>query len=56
MAQIVAAMASVHSPLLTSAPHMADEAAWKKINHGFDTLRETLTASGADTLVVNDGG
>jgi aromatic ring-opening dioxygenase catalytic subunit (LigB family) len=52
MAQIVAAMASVHSPLLTSAPHMADEASWKKIHRGFDTLRETLTASGADTLVV----
>jgi aromatic ring-opening dioxygenase catalytic subunit (LigB family) len=52
MAQIVAAMASVHSPLLTSAPHMADEATWQKIHRGFDTLRETLTSSGADTLVV----
>src|SRR5262249_57559177 len=52
MAQIVAAMASVHVPLLTSAPHMADEAMWEKIHGGFNTLRETLTASGADTVVV----
>jgi aromatic ring-opening dioxygenase catalytic subunit (LigB family) len=52
MAQIVAAMASVHVPLLTSAPHMADQAMWEKIHGGFNTLRETLTASGADTVVV----
>lgn len=52
MAQIVAAMASVHVPLLTSAPQMADSTMWEKIHHGFDTLRDTLTASGADTLVV----
>src|SRR5690349_5879344 len=52
MAQIVAAMASVHVPLLTSAPHMADQAMWEKIHGGFNTLRETLRASGADTLVV----
>jgi aromatic ring-opening dioxygenase catalytic subunit (LigB family) len=52
MAQIVAAMASVHVPLLTSAPHLADQAMWDKIHHGFDTLRSTLTDSGADTLVV----
>src|SRR5712691_8759516 len=52
MAQIVAAMASVHVPLLTSAPQMADSTMWEKIHRGFDTLRGTLTASGADTLVV----
>lgn len=52
MAEIVAAMASVHSPLLTSAPHMADEAMWAKIHRGFNTLRDTLVASGADTVVV----
>lgn len=52
MAQLVAAMASVHVPLLTSAPHMASEAMWEKIHAGFNSLRETLTASGADTLVV----
>lgn len=52
MAQIVAAMSSVHVPLLTSAPHMADQPMWEKIHQGFNSLRETLTASGADTLVV----
>ncbi len=52
MAQIVAAMASVHAPSLTSAPQMIDQAMWEKIHRGFDTLRGTLTASGADTLVV----
>jgi aromatic ring-opening dioxygenase catalytic subunit (LigB family) len=52
MAQIVAAMASVHVPLLTSAPHMLDQKAWDKVHQGFDSLRETLTTSGADTLVV----
>src|SRR5713101_2194188 len=52
MAQIVAAMASVHVPLLTSAPQMIDQAMWEKIHRGFDTLRGTLTASGADTIVV----
>jgi aromatic ring-opening dioxygenase catalytic subunit (LigB family) len=31
---------------------MADQATWDKINGGFDTLRKTLTSSGADTLVV----
>lgn len=52
MTTIVAAMASVHSPLLTSAPHMADQAMWEKIHRGFATLRNTLTCAGADTLVV----
>jgi aromatic ring-opening dioxygenase catalytic subunit (LigB family) len=52
MAQIVAAMASVHVPLLTSAPQMIDQTMWEKIHRGFDTLRGTLTASGADTVVV----
>ncbi|MGE0820514.1 MAG: hypothetical protein AB7G75_14320 [Candidatus Binatia bacterium] len=52
MAQIVAAMASVHSPLLTMAPHMADQPTWDKINNGFATLRKSITDTGADTLVV----
>jgi len=52
MAQIVAAMSAVHTPLLTYMPHMADEAMWAKINRGFATLQDTLKASGADTLVV----
>jgi hypothetical protein len=42
MAQIVAAMASVHVPLLTSAPQMIDQTMWQKIHKGFDTLRDTL--------------
>ena len=52
MAQIVAAMAAIHNPLFLSAPKMADPAAWENIQQGFNTLRNTLTASGADTVVV----
>ena len=52
MANIVAAMSSVHSPLMMSAPQMADEATWGRINTGFDTLRDTFTSAGADTIVV----
>jgi len=52
MAQLVAAMASVHVPLLTSAPHLVEQTMWEKINRGFATLRDTLVSSGADTLVV----
>lgn len=52
MAEIVAAMASVHVPLLTSAPHLADQEMWEKIHRGFGTLRNTLETSGADTLMV----
>lgn len=52
MARIVAAMAAVHTPLLTYMPQVADAATWDKINSGFGSLRKTLADSGADTLVV----
>ncbi len=52
MAEIVAAMSSVHSPLMMSTPQMADEATWGRINNGFNTLRENFTSAGADTIVV----
>ena len=52
MAQIVAAMAAVHNPLLMGAPERVEPTMWEKIQRGFNTLRGTLTASGADTVVV----
>ena len=52
MAQVVAAMASVHSPLMTMAPHMADQPTWQRIHQGFDTLKKTLTDKKVDTIVV----
>ena len=52
MAQVVAAMASVHSPLMTMAPHMADQPTWQRIHQGFDTLKKTLSDNKVDTIVV----
>jgi aromatic ring-opening dioxygenase catalytic subunit (LigB family) len=52
MSQIVAAMASVHSPLMTMAPHMADQPTWQRIHQGFETLKKTLTDNKVDTIVV----
>lgn len=52
MADIVAAMSAVHSPLMMSTPQMADESTWSRINKGFDTLRSTFTEAGADTILV----
>ncbi len=52
MADIVAAMASVHRPPVMSASRMADEATWGRINIGFDTLRATLTSTGTDTVAA----
>ena len=52
MADIVAAMSAVHSPLMISTPQMADESTWSRINKGFDTLRSTFTEAGADTILV----
>jgi aromatic ring-opening dioxygenase catalytic subunit (LigB family) len=52
MADIVAAMASVHLPSLLSAPQRFTPAVWEKFQQGFGTLRQTLNTAGADTIVV----
>jgi aromatic ring-opening dioxygenase catalytic subunit (LigB family) len=52
MADIVAAMASVHLPSLLAAPQRFTPAVWEKFQQGFGTLRHTLNTSRADTLVV----
>lgn len=52
MAQIVAAMGSVHNPLLMAGPARVEALMWDKFERGFAALRQTLQDSGADTVVV----
>ena len=52
MADLVAAMASVHLPSLLSAPERFTPSVWEKFQDGFATLRQTLTSAGVDTIVV----
>ena len=52
MAQLVAAMASVHIPTLLAAPQRFTPAVWEKFQQGFGVLRNTLTTAGVDTIVV----
>ena len=52
MADLVAAMASVHIPSLLAAPQRFTPAAWENFQQGFGTLRHTLTEAGVNTIVV----
>src|SRR5215475_6996336 len=52
MANLVAAMASVHLPSLLAAPGRFTPAVWERFQEGFGVLRGTLTRAGVDTVVV----